>query len=206
MEDHKDIGILIKNRLKYAEKGDSFDFDGEWQAIKPIVQKNNFVTWRLNTFNIYYLIFITTSITLILFYLFFASKPDLAENATKNGRETITIKEGNIANKTSRIDKDLNSNNHSGSNQFNKSGQLTSTVSIEAKDSADKNSIVPVISSFQIADTLTNSQVNSEAQTVQSTPPLQEAKKNKPVITLNKQDTIIKTDTLRKVKTKKIFK
>ncbi|WP_028980615.1 hypothetical protein [Sporocytophaga myxococcoides] len=206
MEDHKDIGILIKNRLKYAEKEKSFDFDGEWQTIKPIVLKNNFATWRASTFNIYYLIFITISITLILFYLFIGPKQEVTENIKKDGGETITIKKWNIAGKTAGNDKDLSSSNHSGSSQINKSGQFTSAVSIEVKDSADKNSVVPVVSSFQNADTLTNFRVNLESQTVQPNPPLQESKKNKPVITLNKQDTIIKTDTLRKVKTKKIFK
>jgi len=204
MEDHKDIGILIKNRLQYAEKEESFDFDAEWQTIKPLVKKSNFFAWRANSFNIYYLIFITTSITLILFYLFFTPKQEIAENVTKNGEVAITTKEGNNAGKQSRNDKNGMLGNHSGTSHFNKSGYLTSAASKETKDSSDKNLIAPVIVPFQVADTLTNIIVNSEAQTVQA--PQQEAKKNKPVITLNKQDTIIKTDTLRKVKTKRIFK
>lgn len=207
MEDHKDIGILIKNRLQYAEKEEPFDFDVEWQAIKPLVKNNNFLTWRSNAFNIYYLLFITTSITLILFYLFVTTKQDIAENVKNNeGGQTITIKGENKVNKAVRNDKNEIVKNHSGSNQFNNSGYLNSSASKEAKDSSDKNSLInPVIIPFQVADTISNFKINSESQTVQA-PQQQETKKNKPVITLNKQDTIIKTDTLRKVKTKRIFK
>lgn len=92
MEDHKDIGILIKNRMEYAEKEELFDFDSEWLAIKPIV-KNNFITWRLNTFNIYYLIFLIASLSLLLYYIFLSPKQELVKNAKVSGvLETITVK------------------------------------------------------------------------------------------------------------------
>lgn len=207
MEDHKDIGILIKNRMEYAEKEELFDFDSEWLAIKPIVKKNNFITWRLNTFNIYYLIFLIASLSLLLYYIFLLPKQELVKNAKVSGvLETITVKKDSNSNKPVSNSKNVSLSNHSVITPYNKSGDLTLGVSKETKDSANKNSLGPVITPFPVSDTLSRLKVNIELQTVQATELQQKPKQNKPVITLNKQDTIIKTDTLRKVKTKKIFK
>jgi hypothetical protein len=206
MEDHKDIGILIKNRLEYAEKEELFDFDSEWQAIKPIVKKNNFVTWRANAFNIYYLIFIIASISLLLYYIFLLPKQEPAHNLKKIGEiETSKAKKDNNSRKPVK-DKNITSSNHSSIAPYNKSGDLILSASNETKDSVNKNSLNPSIAPFVATDTASSMRVNSELLTSQSSEPQHVPKQNKPVITLNKQDTIIKTDTLRKVKTKKIFK
>lgn len=95
--------------------------------------------------------------------------------------------------------------NHSVITPYNKSGGRTLGVSKETKDSANKNSLGPVITPFPVSDTLSRLKVNVELQSVQAAELQQEPKQNKPVITLNKQDTIIKTDTLRKVKTKRFL-
>jgi hypothetical protein len=194
----EDIGNIFKKRLQETESDVKFDAELEWFFVKPKVRKLNFLTKGFYHFNIYYVFVGVMLISALLFIRNFNTGKNVTrDNAinlrnernskiTSEKQEIYSEKESSVL-PMIQASKDLK-----GGHEFSISIQQDTNSNISLPS---QPTFVNILNTTKDTTTLRNIEINNDA-----------THSKKPVVIINRQDTITSVDTLRKIKTRRVFK